>query len=127
MSKLILVSVLHIGLLLFKGVAEEIMMEAIAYGINKGSSRIFCSRFFPPCCHLYKQTHTDSRALALARGQPAAAGLITVLRWPKSLKQEVLTSFEEEANRTCSKSAETVQMDILKASPTTPELVSSVH
>lgn len=47
---------------------------------------------------------------------PSQPHLITILRWPKSSKQEVLTSFEEEANRRSSKRAETVKVNVLKAS-----------
>lgn len=46
------------------------IMEGLGYGINKGSSGIFC----PPCSRLYRQMHTDSSgALGLAgRGAPCS-------------------------------------------------------
>lgn len=94
------------------------MMEGLGYGINKGSSRIFFSLLCPPCSLLYKQTHTElSGALGLVGwgGGALQPGLITTLRRPKSPKQEVLTTFEEETNRRSSNRTETVKVDILRA------------
>lgn len=112
----VLVSVLHIGLLLFERVTEEIRTEDFGYGIKKESTGIFFCLLCSSCPHFYKQTHTElSRALVLGGSAPWSQA-ITVLRWPRSSQQEVLTSFEEEANRRSSDSAETVRVNILKAS-----------